>query len=446
MRNLIRNSSFVIRKGHLWIGLLCVLFLLPACQKKPPEQESDGNHKQIQEVSQKAEKAALQAEQDQKQAESDLAEVKEMANEVMTQGQSDSDESILQDMRVAADASTKAAQSAGTQAAAAGQCVKEIDSLIAGRDKETGDHGGDSSMSEKARLTAQDSQKRAQASCNQAQKSSELAQDYLELTEQASKTISKSEKTIESAYRAILSGIQNAKNRQSIEDAIEELENMQTVLGESISHRSPEEMTQLLDQMETASDSLVELLALCDESKDAGTEPVLSPSRAGEGRSSGKSSQISSDQIPGLPTPPNIIRTPSGSFKAPELPAKDTNHSTGKWIQTEGGNGPDFLPGNYSISELDFKVNGLLEVKRTFGKNNEIVVQWRVGYEWNNEKSVLTLGKNSNKRPSSSSLRSFSISEFDISAKSAVLPFPAIINVKRIDENQLQIGSKIYCR
>ena len=104
MSNLIRNSSFVIRNGHLWMGLLCVLFLLPACQKKPPENEPDTNHKQIQEVSQKAEKAALQAEQDHKQAESKLAEVKEMANQVIAQGQSGSDKSILQDARALAEA------------------------------------------------------------------------------------------------------------------------------------------------------------------------------------------------------------------------------------------------------------------------------------------------------------------------------------------------------
>ncbi|RKY08109.1 MAG: hypothetical protein DRP56_04640 [Planctomycetota bacterium] len=428
------------------MGLFCVLFLLSGCHKKTPESQSDSHREQIQEVSQKAEKAALQAEQDQDQAESKLAEVKEMANQVMTQDKSGSDKSILQDARAAAEASTKASQSAGAQAETAGQCAKEIDSLMAASDKETGDHSADSSMSKKARTTAQNSQKRAQVSYNQAQKTSELAQEYLELTEQASKTISKSEKTIESAHRAISSGIQDAQNRQSIEDAIEELENMQTVLGESISYRSPEEITQLLDQLETASDSLVELLALRDDFKGTGTEPTLSPPMAEEGRSSGKSSQISSGQIPGLPTPPNIIRTPSGAFETPELPVEDTNHSTGKWVQSKGGNGPDFLPGNYSTSELDFKVNGVLEVKRTFGENNEITVRWRVGYEWNNDRSFLTLGKEPQKRPLPSSLTGFSVSEFDISAKAAVLPFPATIDAKQIDKNRLQIGPKIYRR
>ena len=126
------------------------------------------------------------------------------------------------------------------------------------------------------------------------------------------------------------------------------------------------------------------------------------------------------------------------------MPFEETNHSTGKWVQSKGGNGPDFLPGNYSVSEFVFKVNGVLEVKRTFGENNEITVRWRVGYEWNDERSVLTLGKDPQKRPLPSSLTGFSVSEFDISAKTAVLPFPAIIDAKQINENRLQIGSKIY--
>lgn len=449
MCNINRKSSIgspVIMTYYLFIGLLCICFiLLSGCRKKPMESQLDSNSEQIKNLSLKAQEAALQAERYQKQAQSKLDAIKEIASQVMTQQNGASEEATLQSAKAAAEESLGAAQSAGNQAKMAVQCSKEIENLIAGSDNKAENTDASSSINESAYLAAQGSQKRAQTSYDCATKSSKLAQEYLELINRGSKTLSESRKNIESARKAISTIVANSQNRQSIEAAIEKLENMQTGLEESYSNHSPERICQLLDQIETASIALNEQVNSLNVFYGPDKEALLPPNRGGDkGRSGHINEGIFMDNIPSLPTPPKIVRNPGGGFEAPELPVEPVNDSTGIWIQTEGGNDADFLPGNYSINELDFKVNGVLYAKRTFGKNNEIILRWQVGYEFNDKKTKMILGKDPKKQPSSASLSGFSIVEHDISVKAAVIPFPAVIDFKQIDEKRIKIGTKIY--
>lgn len=428
-------EKFITIVFYLFVGLSCV-FLLSGCRRKIPESQLDSNGEQIQNLSQQAEEAALQAERYQDQAESELAAIKEIASQVITQKSIAGEDSTLQLAKTAADASIKAAQSAGEQAEITVQCSEEIE-----------DMGTDSSISEKTHLAVQDFQNRAQTSFDDAKKSSEMAQSYLELISRASKDIPESRKSIESARKAISDGEPNAQSRQRIEAAIEKLEDINDILGDSISCRSPEEIGQMLDQMETASVSLNEQLKALDNINDAGMEPVLLPKiGSDEGLSAGRRKQAPVGVIPSLPVSPKIVRNPIGGFELPDLPEEPIKESTGKWTQIEGGSGADFLPGNYSTSEFDFKVNGVLEVKRTFGINNEIILMWRVGYEFNDKKNALILGKNPKKKPLPSSLTGFSMAESNISAQAANISFPATIDFVQIDENRIKIGSKVYRR
>jgi hypothetical protein len=116
----------------------------------------------------------------------------------------------------------------------------------------------------------------------------------------------------------------------------------------------------------------------------------------------------------------------------------------GRWRQVEGGVGPDFLPGGYVSSVWVFRYDGLLEVRRTFGKDGAFQQTWRVGYEWDKDRNVLTLGGEPKRRPPPKSLEGFTLSDADVAVQAAIQQLPLMLPCVRLEKGRLRIGDKVY--
>jgi len=132
---------------------------------------------------------------------------------------------------------------------------------------------------------------------------------------------------------------------------------------------------------------------------------------------------------------------PEGIVRPPE-PVQATVEIRGRWQQVDGGNRADFLPGGYVNSTLVFRYDGLVEVRRTFGKDEAIQQVWRIGYEWNKARSALTLGDDPKSRPPPESLKGFTVT--GAAVEGAVQALPAALSCSRLDEGRIRIGDKTY--
>jgi hypothetical protein len=131
-----------------------------------------------------------------------------------------------------------------------------------------------------------------------------------------------------------------------------------------------------------------------------------------------------------------VVRPPPEPPSPPEV--------RGRWRQVEGDTGPDFLPGGYVTSALAFRYDGLLEVRRTFGKDRDFQQTWRVGYEWDKEHKRLTLGRDPKRRPPPESLKGFSLGEGAAPVLAAKQPLPLVLPCERLEKGRLRIGDKVY--
>jgi hypothetical protein len=91
-----------------------------------------------------------------------------------------------------------------------------------------------------------------------------------------------------------------------------------------------------------------------------------------------------------------------------------------------------------------FRYDGLLEVHRTFGKDEAFQQTWRVGYEWDKDKSILTLGSEPKRRPPPESLKGFTLGDADATVQAASQPLPLALPCVRLDKGWLRIGDKVY--
>jgi len=162
----------------------------------------------------------------------------------------------------------------------------------------------------------------------------------------------------------------------------------------------------------------------------------------GDGR---RPSAIDPRQIPSLPpAPPATTRSkPEGVVRPPPEPPSPPE-VRGRWRQVEGDMGPDFLPGGYVTSVLAFRFDGLLEVRRVFGKERDFQQTWRVGYEWDKEHKRLTLGRDPKRRPPPESLKGFSLGEGAATILAAKEPLPLVLPCERLEKGRLRIGDKVY--
>jgi hypothetical protein len=91
-----------------------------------------------------------------------------------------------------------------------------------------------------------------------------------------------------------------------------------------------------------------------------------------------------------------------------------------------------------------FRYDGLLEVRRTFGKDEAFQQTWRVGYEWDKDKNVLTLGSEPKRCPPPESLKGFTLGDADVTVQAASQPLPMALPCVRLQGGRLRIGDKVY--
>ena len=156
-------------------------------------------------------------------------------------------------------------------------------------------------------------------------------------------------------------------------------------------------------------------------------------------------SAVAFADIPDLPTPPPDTRArPEGVVRAPKGEPDKPAEVRGQWRQVDKDHGSDFLPGGYESSTFLFRPEGIVEVQRIFGKGGAISQTWRIGYEWNKDKSVLTLGRDPGLRPAPQSLQGFSAG--DVVVRAPVRSFPIALHCVRSKDGTVRLGDKVYAQ
>lgn len=159
----------------------------------------------------------------------------------------------------------------------------------------------------------------------------------------------------------------------------------------------------------------------------------------------GQKSDLADAEIPELPKAPDSISLPEGAVTPSDKGNEEKEIAVvGRWRQVSGDTSPDFLPGGYSSSILAFRVDGMLEVTRTFGKQQLLKLTWCVGYTVDKEKRTISLGRDPNARPSGDSLKGFSLPSAGVRATDAQSKLPLNIRCKRLSQDRMQIGPKLY--
>ena len=172
-----------------------------------------------------------------------------------------------------------------------------------------------------------------------------------------------------------------------------------------------------------------------DDDKPAPKEAPKTPPRRRE--------PIDFEKVPDLPKLPPRRTRPKGIVEATSKPAGSVR-IVGRWQQVAGDTGPDFLPGGYVKSVIVLRADDVLEVTRTFGKDGDVSLTWRVGYAWNKDRSVLTVGGESGTRPQPASLKGFVLEGSGIRVLSATQSLPISLKSKRLQDGRLKLGSKGY--
>jgi hypothetical protein len=154
--------------------------------------------------------------------------------------------------------------------------------------------------------------------------------------------------------------------------------------------------------------------------------------------------KLKRSEIPVVPDMKKILTKPKGLDRPTTQPTTQPHLSRGRWRQVAGGNAPDFLPGGYSTSIFIFRVDNVLEVHRGFGKNGELSHTYRISYKWNKDRTKIALGKDPKVRPSPAALKGFRIPSMDISAESAKIEFPIVLNCQHLKNGQFRLSGKTY--
>lgn len=152
--------------------------------------------------------------------------------------------------------------------------------------------------------------------------------------------------------------------------------------------------------------------------------------------------------VPQLPTPPPLppaedVSSVEGTV-VPEDAAPAQESITGVWRQVGGSGAADFLPGGYVASEFTFLADGTVRIRRTFDEDGDVVMTWRVSYEWNEDQSELTIGSDADSRPDPASLKGFTIQESNVHATPATQDLPCTFTCVRSDDGQIRLDGKTY--
>jgi len=171
----------------------------------------------------------------------------------------------------------------------------------------------------------------------------------------------------------------------------------------------------------------------------AGSSTVRTPGRP--------TSILQLRDIPKPPPPPPKRLTPSRprGVVAPQREPERQITVFGQWREVKPAFEPgkaDFLPGGYTSSLFTFRGDGVLEVRRTFGKDEALQQTWRIGYSWNEDKSVLILGKDPNRRPPASSMKGFQAGVAVVQPPEQTLPLT--LRCLRNKDGSIRLGGKRY--
>ena len=176
-------------------------------------------------------------------------------------------------------------------------------------------------------------------------------------------------------------------------------------------------------------------------SPKATPKPLTRPAVTGVPRPKG--GDIDMTKLPKLPVLPPRKTTPKGII-TPNAPKATPARIKGRWLQTSANKGADFLPGGYRTNRLIFRADGILEVQRTFDKAGNISVTWRIGYKWNKDNSMITIGTDEADRPLESSLKGFEIEDSDVKATDATDTLPVILKCTRLKNGQIRLNGRLY--
>ena len=135
---------------------------------------------------------------------------------------------------------------------------------------------------------------------------------------------------------------------------------------------------------------------------------------------------------------------PTGIILATTQPVASLHAASGTWRQIAGGNSPDFLPGGYKANALTFGADGTIHVTRTFGEKGAISRKWRIGFQLDTKTGSLNIGKDPKKRPPADSLLGKDMQALDPSVKPAVKQLPLTLKWKRLSDDMIQLGDKVY--
>jgi hypothetical protein len=152
---------------------------------------------------------------------------------------------------------------------------------------------------------------------------------------------------------------------------------------------------------------------------------------------------IDVDALPDVPEVPPVGR-PKGVVDPVKQPKPKRFVAKGRWRQISKGSAADFLPGGYAASTFEFRADGVLIVTRTFGSDETISTEWRVDYEWNDDRTAITLGRDPKGRPAADSLKGFAIPGQKAQATPATDAFPAQLSVTLTDSGHVIVASKEY--
>jgi len=148
--------------------------------------------------------------------------------------------------------------------------------------------------------------------------------------------------------------------------------------------------------------------------------------------------------LPSAPRLPSVHTRPAGIIVGRKgTPGPETWQ--GKWVQVEGGNAADFLPGGYTASYLVFRGENTVEVHRAYA-NATITRSWRIGCTWNAKTATLTLGADAKHRPPAMSLKGHDLKVLDSSVAVANNDLPAAFPLTRPSKDRIRLDGKTYER